>query len=203
MYTLLLHLTAPELIWETGHVNTPDRLPAAQTVPPKRVVLTLLAGALGLPHRERVPDEVLVSLAVGVRVLEPGRVHLRGRTLTTTDAAFLVGIAGTRRVLERVSRAVRRPAVTGLHVGGRRLDVRLRVERDAARQSLVHALELPAAGRPGTLRVVEAPPGARPPRGAVIATLLDQPDGRLFGGGTVERGVWVWWGAPLRNSGER
>lgn len=117
--TLLLRLAAPLQSWGTSSRFTRRNTDRA---PSKSGVIGLLAAAQGL--RRTDPLEELLSLRVGVRVEQPGRLERDFQTARPVDgskpmplsyrfyladAAFLAAVEGDRGLLDQLDEHLRRP----------------------------------------------------------------------------------------------
>ncbi|MDR2354716.1 MAG: type I-E CRISPR-associated protein Cas5/CasD [Clostridiales Family XIII bacterium] len=120
MCTLLLRLAAPLQAWGVGSKfsrRTTNREPT------KSGVIGLVAAALGYSRNDS-PEE-LSRLGFAVRIDQPGRIikdfhtaHTFGKRKRTSfisyryylsDAIFLVGLAGSRDLLEKIEAALQNP----------------------------------------------------------------------------------------------
>jgi len=127
MSTLLLRLAAPMQSWGTDS-KFDRRLTGRE--PTKSGIIGMLACALGIRRDE--PINKLKALRFGVRVDQPGEIMVdfhtvhdwkNGKAWVTSrhylsDAVFLVGIEGSRDLLEEIMRALKNP-VFPIYLGRR------------------------------------------------------------------------------------
>lgn len=207
MPTLLLRLQAPMQSW--GSRSRFDDRDTEQE-PTKSGVLGLIAAALGVPRDNWTDLEPLTRLRFGVRVDREGvprtdyHTAQEGRDTAVThrhylaDAAFLVGLEGDAKLLQRIENAVRNPFWT-LFLGRKSflpacpLFFEQSGLREAPLEDALHGHPLLTSSDANTVRyVVEALASAPTTTGRALAARTDQPTGPFSRRTFATRSVHIW-----------